>query len=282
MDSFLTELEAARNLTEDSSFVSSQQRQKTVDDIFAPFTLSSFDSSNREITPNTNTTAPTPSNYTKTTNTTRPSTGPLKINSSKATPSIAYSAVTNQQHNTNTNSNTNSNSNHIQPNPESTNQVAPEHISSSAFPDLRGGSSTEAFDTTTFDSSDFGSSFTAGLEPQRTIQPKPNPIAPITTTVVEQAPSPLTEQTIDPSKLAKKVVKKKRRKTSIKEAPITALDSSATISSTGTTKPTQLGMHMDTPEPSSGSGQPFDDLYRLKGVVRPIYACVVTDCHFVL
>ena len=223
-------------------------------------------------------TAPTPSNYTKTTNTTRPSTGPLKINSSKATPSIAYSAVTNQQHNTNTNSN----SNHIQPNPESTNQVAPEHISSSAFPDLRGGSSTEAFDTTTFDSSDFGSSFTAGLEPQRTIQPKPNPIAPITTTVVEQAPSPLTEQTIDPSKLAKKVVKKKRRKTSIKEAPITALDSSATISSTGTTKPTQLGMHMDTPEPSSGSGQPFDDLYRLKGVVRPIYACVVTDCHFVL
>jgi hypothetical protein len=263
LDSFLTELEASRDLGDSappsSNYKSSQHYKPTKassSDQFAPFTLNSFDPSNRAI--NTSSTSNKGSNQEQLStpqnnNFNKPPPQPV---STKPNSSLGFSGARQQEQ---------------QPPPVAS---SGSNVSSTGFPDLR--DSKHDFDNSgAFNTSGFGSSFggSSGFEQSQSrskTTPKPIPIVPVVTPViVEQAPRTVAPDISNQSS-AKKSGKKKRRKSG---KDTQGKDSSESMESSNSGEKMsappqkQLGMHMDTPEPSSGSGMRFDELYRLKGVV---------------
>jgi len=139
-------------------------------------------------------------------------------------------------------------------------------IASSAFPEL-------ALDPSGFDKSNFS------LASSTLVSLPPPPTKPTVTTAVRSSikskTKPITsirtdeqlKETSSKHKSAKKSKKKKRKSTT------SSKEMSASKSKL------QLGMHMDTPEPSSGSGMRFDELYQLSGVLGTGAFSTVREGH---
>lgn len=280
LDSFLTELEASRDLGDSSDLPSSkygkssQQSYKpsSVLDQFAPFTLNSFDLSNREI----NTSKEQLSTHQNNNNFNKP---PAQSAPIKPIPSSGFSGARQQDQK-------------VSPRIASSGS----NISNTGFPDLR-DSKNDFENSGSFNTSGFGSSFggsrSSGFEQSsqsrsKTTTPKPVPIVPVVTPVIldqaSRTPAPPVSQSPDPlnTSSSKKSSKKKRRKSSKDGKESSAsLESSNSGEKMNATPQKQLGMHMDTPEPSSGSGMRFDELYRLKGVVSLLFLCHIHVSLFI-